>query len=331
MKLMLVIDRIYVKEEINEEVLIELINSQSMQRLKDISQHGMPEEYYYKPTFTRLEHSLGVLILLRRLGADLKEQIVGLLHDVSHTAFSHLVDWVLGDPYKENFQDESHLEIIKNSELPEILRKYGYDYREIADVGTYSLLEREAPFLCADRIDYTLRDALVTGVRFDLELILKHLINYKGKIVFDSAKAAKSFSDIYVKFQREDWGGDISKVYWHFLSDILKEALHKKIIYEKDFWTTDHKIIQNLLESGDENIIKKIKALQKGLKFEDSSSSQEAILLKSKFRYIDPEILVNNELKRLSELSREYREIIEKEKSEYNTPKRVMIFPKELK
>jgi HD superfamily phosphohydrolase len=34
------------------------------------------------------------MLLVRRLGASLEEQIAALLHDVSHTAFSHVIDSV---------------------------------------------------------------------------------------------------------------------------------------------------------------------------------------------------------------------------------------------
>ena len=72
-------DAVYGEEEINESVLVDLIISKSVQRLKEISQFGMPDEYYYKKGFSRYEHSLGVMILLRRLNASLEEQIAGLL------------------------------------------------------------------------------------------------------------------------------------------------------------------------------------------------------------------------------------------------------------
>ncbi|MCH8317407.1 MAG: hypothetical protein IIA88_02745 [Bacteroidetes bacterium] len=64
---MKIIDRIYGEEEITEPILIELIESPALQRLKNISQLGMPQEYNYKKVFSRYEHSVGVLILLRRL------------------------------------------------------------------------------------------------------------------------------------------------------------------------------------------------------------------------------------------------------------------------
>ncbi len=35
------------------------------------------------------------MMLVNRLGGSLEEQIAALLHDVSHTAFSHVIDYVL--------------------------------------------------------------------------------------------------------------------------------------------------------------------------------------------------------------------------------------------
>ena len=96
---------VYGEEEINEGVLIELVNSKEVQRLKNITLTGIPEEYYFRKVSSRFGHSVGVMILLRRLGADLKEQIAGLLHDVSHTAFSHLVEWLFGDPMEGDARD----------------------------------------------------------------------------------------------------------------------------------------------------------------------------------------------------------------------------------
>lgn len=68
-----------------------------MQRLKGISQFRIPDKYYFKDNYSRFEHSIGVMVLLGKLGASQEEQIAGLLHDVSHKAFSHVYDWVVVD------------------------------------------------------------------------------------------------------------------------------------------------------------------------------------------------------------------------------------------
>ena len=121
MKQILIHDRVYGKIEIEEPVLIELINSKPVQRLRKIEQFGIPSEWHCFPGFKRFEHSVGVLILLIKLNAPLKEQIAGLLHDVSHTAFSHVVDWVFGaTTTNEDYQDLIHEKILIQSEIPKI-------------------------------------------------------------------------------------------------------------------------------------------------------------------------------------------------------------------
>lgn len=92
-------DEIYGKIEVNEPVLVEIINSYELQRLKEISMAGYypgcPE--FNNPEYNRYNHSVGVLLLLRRYGASLAEQIAGLIHDVSHSAFSHTIDYIKKD------------------------------------------------------------------------------------------------------------------------------------------------------------------------------------------------------------------------------------------
>ena len=91
---MLIEDAVYGDRELKEEVLKELIDSRPFQRLKNIHQAGPQPFFMYKYPMTRYEHSIGVMLLLRDHGASLEEQIAGLLHDVPHTAFSHMVDFV---------------------------------------------------------------------------------------------------------------------------------------------------------------------------------------------------------------------------------------------
>jgi hypothetical protein len=80
---MIINDKIYGKVKIEEPVLLKLLKSPSVLRLKNISQFGVPDLYYHFKNYSRYEHSVGVMILLRKLGATLEEQVAGLLHDVS--------------------------------------------------------------------------------------------------------------------------------------------------------------------------------------------------------------------------------------------------------
>ena len=319
-------DKIYGRKDVNELVLIELINCPSLQRLKDVSQLGMPDKYYHRRGYSRYEHSLGVFVLLGKLGATLEEQIAGLLHDVSHTAFSHVVDWVVGDPTKEDYQDKNHLNALKNSEIPGILDKRGFDFKRISKLEDFSLLEREVPSLCADRIDYTFREMYHTGKEDLVKRSLSNLKNFYGQVVFLNKKIATSFAEEYMELQIKHWAGEQARARYFLLSDALKRGMKKKILCFDDLNKTETYILDILENSKDKYILEKLNLLKKGFSVVESD---EGIELKKKFRYIDPEVLINGSYKKLSELSKNYKEMIEREKENSRFIKKIKIIPNE--
>ncbi|MDP2673027.1 MAG: HD domain-containing protein [Nanoarchaeota archaeon] len=322
---MILKDKIYGIENIKENVLVDLINSSPVQRLKGIAQFGIPDEYYHKKGFSRYEHSVGVFILLRKLNAGLEEQLAGLLHDVSHTAFSHVVDGVFGDLTKEDYQDKRHEDFIKNSCVKNILEKYKLDYKKISKLENFSLLEREAPSLCADRLDYSLRELeMDKGFNFVNNIFLD-LENKNNQIVFKTKEIAEIFAKEYMLLQKENWGGDQARTRYYILSNILKKALDNKIILFDDLDKTDEDVLEKLNSCKEEYILKNLNLLRNNLSIFDSD---EGIELKKKFRYIDPEISINGSFKKLSELSNEYKKIINLEKQNSQKIKKVKYFVK---
>ncbi len=180
-------DKVYGDFEITEPIILELLNCPAMQRLKGVDQAG------YRPLWVKLNnnadineydnsrfaHSVGVYSLLYKYGAPLEEQIAGLIHDVSHSAFSHCIDYVLdvGSEKEQNHQDNLFEEFVRKTEIPEILKKYGFDPEHILNDKNFPLKEKELPDLCADRIDYSLRTAILFQEisQEDKDLILRNL------------------------------------------------------------------------------------------------------------------------------------------------------------
>ena len=161
---MIIKDKVYGEQKINDPLIIELINSPGMQRLKGVGQYSTWRLMNPKLDTTRFEHSLGVYCLLKKFRASFEEQIAGLLHDLNHTAFSHVVDYVLGDPETQDYGDLKHKEILMNSNIPSILEKSNISPEKISDYHSFGLLERDLPDLCCDRIDYCLRDSVCYGL-----------------------------------------------------------------------------------------------------------------------------------------------------------------------
>jgi uncharacterized protein len=147
-----------------EPVLADLLHSEAVRRLHGVLQHGITAVIGITQPITRYQHSAGTMLVVRRMGGDVREQIAALLHDVSHTAFSHVIDHVWDTAASQSYHDQVKESYVAQTDVPEVLAKHGYDWREFIDETQFPLLEQPAPALCADRLDYFLRDARALGL-----------------------------------------------------------------------------------------------------------------------------------------------------------------------
>lgn len=181
-------------------IMQDLIATQAMQRLQGVHQAGAAYLIHENWTVTRLEHSIGVMLLIRRFGGSLEEQIAGLLHDISHTSFSHVIDYLVGDK-AESYHDQIFLDMIQNSEVANILTAANYNL-SLEDLGEYPLLEQPAPNLCADRIDYFLRDMRTYGYISEREVtdFFDDLSVVDGQFVLQSEAIAMWYIHKYEEY-----------------------------------------------------------------------------------------------------------------------------------
>ena len=200
---MLVYDSVYGPHRIMDHVLIDLMSSRAVQRLRGIAQFGVPDELYHLNGFSRYDHSVGVMVLLDKLDAGLREKVAGLLHDISHTAFSHVIDWVFDNQHSEDFQDTMISRFMDSPEVRGILERYGYDSRDFHDLRKFTLLEQEIPDLCADRIDYLLREMKLNGQDLEIKEFLSALVNVDGRVYVKGEKTALRMAREFMRYQRE--------------------------------------------------------------------------------------------------------------------------------
>lgn len=271
-----------------------------MQRLKGIAQFGVPDEFYHLPNYSRYEHSVGVMLLLKKLGATEEEQIAGLLHDVSHTAFSHVVDWVIGDGKTEDYQDEHHEQYVTNSEIPTILEKHRFSVERIVDYHHFGLLEQDLPDLCADRVDYSLRE-FPAGV---VEVCIPALTAKGNNIVFSNEKAALLFARHFLKQQMKHWGGFEAASRYRLFADVLRQALKDGTITEDDFWQDDAFVVKKLATSKNNKLQNTLRMLRsKSLEYLPKSKT----VVHKKFRCVDPLFVDGDKLSRLSKVNKKYK------------------------
>ena len=309
---MKITDRVYGETEVKEPVLLELLKSPSVVRLKKISQFGVPDKYYHHKNYSRYEHSVGVMLFLRRLGATIEEQIAGLLHDVSVLAFSHVTDWVFSEGSKgiEDFHDSIHEKFVRKTEIPEILEEFDLSTKRVLDEKNFTLLENKIPNLCADRVDYALRECkywLNPGL---VKRCLVSLVNFNGEIVFTDRETAFDFAKNFLKLQTEHWGGYEAVMRYYLFSKALKIALEEGIISKGDFYR-DEDFVLGKLEKNQRGDIEKLLSQLKNKKLEKVKRNSGRKVRK-KFRYVDPKIISNGKLVRLSSVRPGFQEMIEK-------------------
>lgn len=247
---MLINDLLYWSFDITEPVIQELIASAPMQRLKGVDQAGYFEPYVPGGSHSRYEHSVWVFLLLRMYGAWLEEQIAGLLHDVSHGAFSHCLDYAFDEwnTKEHSHQDNIFEQFIKASEIPSILVKYGYNIDAIIDDSRFPLKETSLPDLCADRIDYSLRGAYHYKRRSldELHQLLKTLKADGGKWYFDTPEEARKFADFFKEMNDECYSCLDSAIMFQTVGEYLRHAIKQWYITRDDAYTTDRQVIDKI-------------------------------------------------------------------------------------
>lgn len=294
-------DIIYGEISIREPVLIEIINTPIFQRLKKISQDGAVHFIQPARRGNRFEHSIGVWYLSNKFKRGIEEQIACLLHDLSHTAFSHVIDFVVGDK-KQEYADSRLNEIILNSEIPQIVKKYGYSIEKVLDKSKFPLLDCDLPDISFDRIDYFLRDGYSLGFlpKETVNLFLENIFEENHVLYFRDINIAGLYATMYLALSRLIWSDPTSHGSFFLLSSAIKSALNAGEIQESDFFTDDEILLEKLKASKSNLVNNYLNRLRPGLEFEYADKDVAEFWGPSKPRFVDPLVKTNGRLKRVS-------------------------------
>ena len=175
------------------ELMMRLIDAQEFQRLRRIKQLGLGLYTYQGAEHSRFTHSLGAFHLMTRVLDRLGERhsiaekdrvaarAAALLHDVGHGSFSHVMEKVLGF-HHERWTVQVLLS--EQTEVGALLRSHSSELPlKVASIieGKFqpsALAQLVSSQLDVDRMDYLLRDSLMTGAKYgiyDLEWIINAL------------------------------------------------------------------------------------------------------------------------------------------------------------
>lgn len=310
---MICCDRIYGVLNVEEPVFAEIIAAPTFQRLQGINMGPwVPCRPFYSIPVSRYHHSIGVFMLLRRHGAPLAEQIAGLIHDVSHTAFSHLSDRLFGGETSsrtQEYQDDIHDKFVKNSELAEIITRAGFCLDEILDDSNFILKERDLPDLCADRLDYCLRAIPHMhhhGKLLDCDEVAlsRAIVATPDGFVLRDAESAKMFARAFNQTDEEIYSSYGATFYEEMLARICRNAIERGILTREEF-----------LELNDMQVIRKMHLA--GVDFSPMYDSPEAwritkddedaVILSQKMRRVNPPFIDSDgTIRRLSEIDDDF-------------------------
>lgn len=296
-------DELYGRSNISEPVLRDLIASEAMCRLKGIAQHGITALLGITPPFSRFDHSVGAMLLVRQLGASLHEQVAALLHDISHTAFSHVIDFVFDDHSGQSYHEEKKQAVVAKSDIPGILDWHGMDWREVMDEDRFSLLEQPSPALCADRLDYFLRDLefLKLANRAEIRTAVGSLNVADQRIAVDDVDTARWLAYTFIEADRASWSNFREVGLYQLTAEAIKAANRHGYLEEADLWGSDEALWDKLQSADHPEITSLVKRITPGTCF-IWCEQQPIFRVATKVRSIDPPVIDGRSVSPLSAL-----------------------------
>lgn len=317
---MIIRDRIYGQLSITNPLIADIIASGPMQRLKAISQDGAPHFIQPVRNVNRFEHSVGAWYLSSRYSRPIEEQLASLLHDVPHTAFSHVIDFVMHDERHE-YHDRFTKALIMRSEIPEICARHGIDIQLVLHKEHFHLLENDLPDISVDRWDYFMRDGYAFGLlpKQTVKLFLSAVKVEDNQFYFDDLRIASQFAILFTNFCRLIWLDPTAHGSFFLIAEALKIALVQGIITQDDLFQTDEFVLTKLQKAHHAEIDDLLARLQPGRNFAYAPQGEAEFYGPSKPRNVDPLVKQGARLCRVSELVPGFRDYIDEFQSRYRS------------
>lgn len=301
--------------DLQEAVIKEICASPVMQRLKNIHQYGTYNISHPLPSdkaYTRYNHSLGVMKMVQLAKAKgtkitLGEIIAALLHDCSHTVFSHATDPLFMGSYRNgNYQDKIHSSFLKKHGILDIVEKYGFSLEDILpDNPMYGALEKPSPHICADRLEYNLYSGYLSGLLTDADrqAILDDIQFENGHWYFSNPELALKLARVSLHDTLYTYGSPASLLTGLYVSKALKILVDQKVITLEDiqYNKNDDEVWQIMLNSQILEVQQAVKnILNVDKTYEIVAEGKHDMILKGRFSGLDPLILINGKLVKLT-------------------------------
>ena len=306
--------------------------------------------------YSRLDHSVGVALIIWHFTHDKAQTLAGLFHDASTPVFSHVSDFRKGDALTQTATESDNERLLKNdAALCELLADDGLTVDQICDYHIYPVADNEIPQLSADRLEYMFPSGMALDGSWDLPSIERAyndivvLKNEEGQdeLGFKTLEIAEDYCRRFCMI------GHIlqlneNKLTLHMLGQIMNMAVELGVLHEDDFMNKSEREIMDVLDDvfpavpelveGVEGPLANLSRLYRtfrimtSIEHTDHALPQEeyfCVSLNVKQRYIDPLVAMptkgpfdrlRDPTGRLSAISPFAHKIIEDFKSYHDTP-----------
>jgi hypothetical protein len=219
-----------------EPVLIALAKHPAMTRLMSLEHLTLPPSMSTVPNTSFMstwEHAWGSLVAVRRLlesdGQDVTTresvglQLRTLLSDAGKTAFGHLGDWRFqGFGGSEDLHDKDLKDYVRRCGLADLLDHFGFSVDEVIFPPVKDFVENDAPEICVDRLDYTLRERRRYLGAPENSIDWSNAIKLvDGKIVFKTQEAASIYARGNLLLPVINWQEPVHKLNLHLLVEMI--------------------------------------------------------------------------------------------------------------
>ena len=267
--------------------------------------------------YSSLDHSVAVALIIWHFTHNKKQTLAGLFHDIATPVFKHCVDFLNGDYMKQESTEDLTTEIIKKSpEIMNLLKRDNIDIYEVNDYHVYPIADNDTPQLSADRLEYSMSNALFTYKLKNIEDIkefyndieIQHNEKNEIELGFKTKEIAEKFVDITSKLSiiyREDR----TRYSMQLIADILKKLSNENKISKKDLYMLKESDVIKIIENSKyKEIFDKWRKAKKVKISKEEPKGVYYVHHGAKIRYINPMCKGT----RINEISKNAKENIEK-------------------
>lgn len=307
--------------------LEEYINTPEMKRIGLISMScgtDYSKCFNVRYFYSNLDHSVGVALIIWNFTHDKKQALAGLFHDIATPVFKHCIDFMNGDSEHQESTEEGTVEMIKNSkEIMSLLKRDGISLEDVCDYKKYPLADNDSPRLSADRFEYTFSSGLTFYRIWELNEIKKVYnnidicTNESGDI--ELCFIDKDICNFYIKTISHlwpQWISDKDRTLMQFFADMCSSLNKIGKLSIDELYSLSEKEVISKFENDSDDYLRRVWNDFKKCRVCHSSDhlikGKYCINVKSKARYVNPLVLINDKPIRIYDASKRSKNYIDK-------------------